>query len=126
MNTAIDWLDDLPADKRLAAYLDDILAGDDRDQQIKKLASELGCASAKTIHNWTTGTAKVPLRMLTPIALHIGRDVSQLLPLWVSQELAGEDGDRLYQASKRMLSAWEFGLVAVARDIYAVSEDEEN
>lgn len=31
MNYAIDWLDDLPTDKRLAAYLDEILAGDDRD-----------------------------------------------------------------------------------------------
>lgn len=55
---------------------------------------------------------------LLPIALHVGGDVCELLPLWFSQELAGEDGDRLYQASKRMLSALEFGLIAVARDIY--------
>lgn len=118
MNYAIDWLDDLPADKRLAAYLDEILAGDDRDERIRKLAAELGYAHAKTVHSWTTGAAKVPLQRLLPIALHVGRDVSELLPLWLSQELAGEDGDRLYQASKRMLSAWEFSLISVARDVY--------
>ena len=122
MTEAIDWLDDLPADKRLAAYLDEIMAGDDRDERIRKLATELGYAHAKTVHSWTTGAAKVPLHRLLPIALHIGRDVSERLPLWISQELAGEDGDRLYQASKRMLSAWEFSVIAVARDVYLPGE----
>lgn len=118
MTDAIEWLDHLPADKRMAAYLDEALGGEDRDDRIRKLATELGYAHVKTVHSWTTGAAKVPLHRLLPIALHIGRDVSELLPLWISQELAGEDGDRLYQASKRMLSAWEFGVIAVARDVY--------
>lgn len=122
MTDAIDWLDELPADKRMAAYLDEALSGEDRDERIRKLATELGYAHAKTIHRWTTGAAKVPLHRLLPIALHIGRDVSELLPLWISQELAGEDGDRLYQASKRMLSAWEFSVIAVARDVYLPGE----
>lgn len=119
MTDAIELLDHLPADKRMAAYLDQALSGKDRDERIRKLATELGYAHAKTVHSWTTGAVKVPLPRLLPIALHIGRDVSELLPLWISRELAGEDGARLYQASKRMLSAWEFGLSSMARDIYA-------
>lgn len=125
MQNAIDWLDDLPADKRLAAYLDEILAGDDRDERIRKLATELGYAHAKTVHSWTTGAAKVPLRRLLPIARHLGRDVSELLPLWISQELAGTDEDRLYRAARRCVSAWEWGLIVVARDIYIGDDNED-
>ena len=45
------------------------------------------------------------------------------MPLWIAQELKDKDGGRLYQASKRMISAWEFGLIAVARDIYEEDGD---
>jgi hypothetical protein len=118
MTDAIEWLDHLPADKRMAAYLDEALSGEDRDDRIRKLATELGYAHGKTVHSWTTGAAKVPLRLLTPLALNLGRDVSELLPMWIAQEMAGTDEDRLYRAARRCVSAWEWGLIAVARDIY--------
>lgn len=124
MTDAIEWLDHLPADKRMAAYLDEALSGEDRDDRIRKLATELGYANAKTVHSWTTGAMKVPLRMLTPLALHLGRDVSELLPMWIAQEMAGSDEDRLYRATRRCVSAWEWALVAVAREIYGVDFDD--
>lgn len=119
----IDWLDDQPADKRLALYLEEALAGDDFDARVAKLASELGYVRSQTVKGWISGSGKVPLKALTPIALFIGRDVCQLMPLWIAQEMKAEDEDRLYQASKRMVSVWEWGLIAVARDIYAGDDD---
>lgn len=124
MNPNIKHLDDFPPEQRLALYLEEALAGEDREDRLRQLATELGYKNAKTIHMWTTGGAKVPLRMILPIAQHLGVDVSNLIPLWISQEISGDDEDRLYQASMRMVSAWEWGLIAVARDIYRGDEDE--
>lgn len=118
MTDAIEWLDHLPADKRMEAYLHEALSGKDRDERISKLATELGYEHAKMVHSWTTGAAKVPLRMLSPLALNLGRDVSELLPMWIAQEMISADEDRLYRAARRCVSAWEWGLIAVARDIY--------
>lgn len=118
MNDNISWLDSFPPEQRLALFLEEALAGEDRDERISKLAAELRYMNAKSVEMWTTGTAKVPLRMLSPLSVHLGCDLSDLLPLWIAQEMAGDDEDRLYTAAKRMLSAWEWGLIAVARDIY--------
>ena len=122
-NTNIDWLDHLPADQRLSGYLDDLLAGEDHEEQVSALAAALNYTRPQVVKSWITGAAKVPLKALLPIAQHTGRDVSELIPLFVAQEMKDADGDRLYQASKRCLSAWEWGLIAVARDIYAVDND---
>lgn len=122
MTDAIEWLDHLPAEKRMAAYLDEALSGKDRDERIWKLATELGYTHGKTLHSWITGAAKVPLRMLTPLAVQLGRDVSELLPMWIAQEMAGTDEDRLYRVVRRCVSAWEWGLIAVARDIYRAED----
>lgn len=124
MTDAIEWLDRLPADKRMPAYLHEALSGKDRDERIRKLATELGYEHAKTVHSWTTGAAKVPLRMLAPLALNLSRDVSELLPMWIAQEIASTDEDRLYRAARRCVSAWEWGLIAVARDIYHGGNDD--
>ncbi len=124
MNANIDWLDDFPPQQRLALFLDAELAGEDRDEQIRRLATELGYKNAKTVEMWTTCASKVPLHMLTRIAHNTGGDVSNLLPLWIAQEMAGEDADQLYNASKRMLSLFEFSVIAVARDVYRGDDDE--
>jgi len=126
MNNAIDWLDHLPADQRLAGYLDDLLAGEDHEEQVAALASALKYSRPQIVKSWITGAAKVPLKALLPIAQQTGRDVSELLPLWIAQEMRDADGDRLYQASKRCVSAWEFGLIAVARDIYEGDDEEDD
>lgn len=118
MNPNIKYLDDFPPEKRLALYLDEALAGEDREDRLRQLATELGYKNAKTVEMWTTGAAKVPLRVLMPIAHHLGGDVSDLLPLWIAQEMAGDDKDQLYKASKRMLGAFEFGIISVAREVY--------
>lgn len=122
-NQNIDWLDHLPADQRLAGYLDDLLAGEDHEEKVAAVATALKYSRPQAVKSWITGAAKVPLKALLPIAHHIGRDVSELLPLWIAQEMAGEDADQLYQASKRMLSLFEFGVIAVARDVYRGDEE---
>jgi hypothetical protein len=63
--------------------------------------------------------------MLIPLAQHTGRDVSEWLPLWIAAEIGSDDADQLYKASQRMISALEWSLIAVARDIYR-GEDEED
>lgn len=117
-----NWLDDLPADQRLGAYLEDLLSGDNFDRKVSDLAAALGYSRPLTIRQWISGTAKVPLKALTVIAAQLGRDVADILPLWVAQAMGDADDDRLYKACKRMLSQWEFSLVAVARDIYAADD----
>jgi hypothetical protein len=121
-NQNIDWLDHLPADQRLAGYLDDLLASENHEEQVSALATALKYTRPQVVKSWITGVAKVPLKALLPIAQHTGRDVSELIPLFVAQEMKDADGDRLYQASKRCISAWEWGLIAVARDIYQGDE----
>ncbi len=125
-NNNIDWLDHLPADQRLAGYLDDLLAGEDHEEQVAALATALNYTRPQIVKSWITGTAKVPLKALLPIAQHTGRDVSEILPLWVSQEMAGDDADQLYKASKRMLSLFEFSIIAVARDVYCGDDEHED
>lgn len=122
MNTT-DWLDEHPADLRMRLYLEDIFSGEDRDSRITALAKELNYSHPRIVQAWVTGKSKVPLKALMTIASHAGRDVCQLVPLWVAQEMRDEDGGQLYQASKRWVSAWEFGLIAVARDIYEGDEE---
>lgn len=126
MNPNLHWLNDFPPQKRLGIFLSEALDGEDYEEKVQQLAIELGYKNAKMVEMWTTGAAKVPLRMLSPLSVHIGCDVSDLLPLWISQEMAGEDGDRLYKSSQRMLSIWEWSLVAVARDIYRGDDDDED
>jgi hypothetical protein len=125
MNPNLHWLDDFPPQKRLALFLADALDGEDHDEKVRQLATELGYKNAAPVKMWTTGAAKVPLRMLIPLAQHTGRDVSDWLPLWISQEIAGDDADQLYRASQRMLSVFEFGVIAVARDVYRGDDDED-
>lgn len=120
---SIDWLDEYPADLRMSLYLEDIVSGEDRETRLNELAKELGYAHRRIIQAWVAGKSKIPLKALMTIASHIGRDVSELVPLWIAQEMKDEDGGRLYQASKRWLSAWEFGLIATARDIYEGDAD---
>lgn len=118
MSPNIEHLDDFPPEQRLALYLEEALAGADRDDRIRQLAAELGYKTAKTVQMWTTGAAKVPLRMVMPLAQGIGTDASNLLPLWISQEMGTGDADKLYTASKRMIDQFEFSIIAVAREVY--------
>lgn len=67
--------------------------------------------------------AYVPLKALMTIPSHTGRDTGHLVPRWIAHEMTDFDGDRLYRASKRMISLWEFGLVALAQDIYLGYDD---
>lgn len=124
MNPNIKHLDDFPPEQRLALYLDEAFAGEDRQDRLRLMATELGYKNAKTVHMWTTGAAKVPLRMLMPLAQGIGREVNDLLPLWISQEIGTLDADQLYTASKRMISQFEFSIIAVAREVYLGNGDE--
>jgi hypothetical protein len=118
MNPNLHWLSDFPPQKRMGLFLSDALDGEDHDERVRQLATDLGYKNAAPVKMWTTGAAKVPLRMLIPLAQHTGRDVSEWLPLWIAAEIGSDDADQLYKASQRMLSIWEWGLVAVARDIY--------
>jgi hypothetical protein len=64
--------------------------------------------------------------MLIRLARHTGRDVSDWLPLWIAAEIGSDDADQLYKASQRMISAWEWSLIAVARDVYRGGDDDED
>jgi hypothetical protein len=126
MNPNLHWLEDFPPQKRMGLFLSDALDGEDHDEKVRQLATELGYKNPKTVEMWKTGAAKVPLRMLIRIAQHTGRDVSEWLPLWIAAEIGSDDGDQLYKASQRMISAWEWSLIAVARDIYSGDDDDED
>ncbi len=125
MNPNLHWLSDFPPQKRMGLFLSEALDGEDHDERVRQLATELGCKNGKTVEMWKTGAAKVPLRMLIPLARHTGIDVSEWLPLWIAAEIGSDDGDQLYKASQRMLSVWEWNLIAVARDIYRGDEDDD-
>ena len=118
MNPNLHWLDDFPPQKRMGLFLSDALDGEDHDERVRQLATELGYKNAAPVKMWTTGAAKVPLRMLIPLAQYTGRDVSEWLPLWIAAEIGSEDADQLYRASQRMLCQFEFSIIAIARDVY--------
>ena len=118
MNPNLHWLSDFPPQKRMGLFLSEALDGEDHDEKVRQLATELGYKNAAPVRMWATGAAKVPLRMLIPLAQHTGIDVSEWLPLWIAAEIGSDDADQLYRASQRMISAWEWSLIAVARDIY--------
>lgn len=122
----VDHLDEYPPELRMTVFLDELFAGEDREERITALSAELKYTRPNILASWITGRTKVPLKALQPIASFTGRDVCQLVSVWISQEMKGDDGDRLYQASKRWVSAWEWGLIAVARDIYIGEDDEDD
>lgn len=121
-----DWLDEYPPELRMRVFLDDLFAGENRDDRIAALSVELGYTRPSIVASWIAGKTKVPLKALRPIASFTGRDVCQLIGPYLAQEMKGEDGDRLYQASKSWVSRYEWSLIAVARDIYLGDDDEDD
>jgi len=116
-----DWIDQAPAEKRLSLFLDAELSRDDDNNRLEKLSTALGYTNSTIVKKWVSGKAKVPLRHVTAISDFFNCDISDVLPLWLSQELP--DDWRLYSAGTRMLSAWEWMLVSVARDVYSHGEE---
>ena len=113
-----DYVHELPAKERLQTFILDCIGekeGTEQDQ-IANLAIALGYKRPTTVNLWLDGKAKIPLKHLTPISEFIGRDLSDLLPLWVAAECP--DDKRLYDAACRMLSFWEFLVIIAARDVY--------
>ena len=111
-----DWIDQSPPKQRLSFFLEAELRGDDYDERLEKLSKTLGYANTTIVKRWVSGKAQVPLQHITAISDFFNCDISDVLPLWLSQELP--DDWRLYRAGTRMLSGWEFMLVNVARDVY--------
>jgi DNA-binding Xre family transcriptional regulator len=111
-----EWIDQSPAEKRLSLFLDAELSRDDDNDRLEKLSTALGYTNSTIVKKWVSGKAKVPLQHVTAISDFLNCDISDVLPLWLSQELP--DDWHLYSAGKRMLSVWEFMLVNVARDVY--------
>ncbi|MBU2605329.1 MAG: hypothetical protein KKC43_05500 [Alphaproteobacteria bacterium] len=111
-----EWIDLAPPELRLSYFLDGELSGDDYDERLEKLSKALGYKNPNIVKQWLSGKTKVPLRHITALSDFVNCDISEVLPLWLSQELP--DDWRLYSAGTRMLSVWEFMLVNVARDVY--------
>lgn len=111
-----DWLDKSPAELRLALWLEERLETGNETQNIARLADALGYKHDSFIKMWVAGKSKVPLKHITAIAHFFGFDAADVLPYWLAQECP--DDEQLYRAGTRMLSAWEWMLVSVARDIY--------
>jgi hypothetical protein len=109
-------IDQAPPELRMSHFLSGELSGDDYDERLEKLSTTLGYQNSNTVKQWVSRKAKVPLRHVTPLSDFFNCDISEILPLWLSQELP--DDVHLYRAGQRMLSVWEFMLVNVARDVY--------
>jgi len=120
-NMIEEWIDQAPPEKRLSYFLDGELSGEDYDERLEKLSKALGYTNSAIVKQWLSGKTKVPLRHITALSGFFNCDISEVLPLWLSQELP--DDVHLYRAGERMLSVWEFMLVNVARDVYAHGED---
>jgi hypothetical protein len=120
-NMIEEWIDQAPPVLRLSYFLDGELCGDDYDKRLEKLSKALGYKNSNIVKQWLSGKTKVPLRHITALSGFFNCDISEVLPLWLSQELP--DDVLLYCAGTRMLSVWEFLLVSAARDVYAHDED---
>jgi hypothetical protein len=116
-----EWIDQAPPEKRLSYFLDGKLSGEDYDERLEKLSKALGYTNSAIVKQWVSGKTKVPLRHITALSGFFNCDISEVLPLWLSQELP--DDVHLYRAGTRMLSVWEHMIIDVARDVYAHGED---
>lgn len=110
-----------PSEKRLAQYLRERLNSSNETHTVSKLAEALGCSHPSTVKMWTEGKAKIPLRLITPIAHFLNIDHAEILPLWFLQQVP--EDEHLYRAGTRMLDPFEFMFVSVARDIYGAEEE---
>lgn len=119
----LDYLDELPANSRLSVYLGHQLAGEDVEARIEQASKALGYKRSTILKGWVAGTAKVPLKAIGPLAKHLGRDVSEILPFWLAQEMGDTDSDQIYRAARRMISFMEYSLIAVAREVYLGDDD---
>jgi hypothetical protein len=119
----LDKFDIVPAEERLPHFLSEQLQGD--DMRMYELAKACGYTRSNIIGMWCTGRTKVPIRFIPRIAHFLGFDVAQVLPLWIAGYADGEDQDVLWAASKRMLTAWEMGVIHTARDVYLGDDADE-
>ena len=121
----LDEFDGLPADQRFPTFLLQEL-GYKYDQRAEALALACGYKRREIVDQWIAGQSAIPLKVVPQIASFFGRDIARVLPLWIAAHAGGEDQDVLWQASKRMLTTWEMGLIHTARDIYGGDEDDES
>lgn len=112
---------EISPEKRLAQYLGERLHSGSEAHSIAKLAEALGYSHPTTVRMWTEGKAKVPLRLITPIARFLNIDHAEILPLWFLQQVP--EDEHLYRAGTRILDPFEFMLVSVARDIYGAEKE---
>lgn len=119
-NTDTDKYDRLPAEQRLATYIRDQLhdGPSKYSHRVELLAKLLGYQRPNTINMWARGRIPVPLKAIPKIAKSFGHNLSDVLPLWLSQEAAEFDDGDIYFTAKRMVDALEWNLITVARDIY--------
>lgn len=109
---------DLPPRDRMRAFLGGCLASDKTTPA--QLAKKLGYANDRIVQQWLTGTTKVPLQQLSSISDKVNCDLSDLLAVWLAQELP--DDLHMLSTARRIVGAWEFLLIDAAREIYGVEE----
>lgn len=123
-----DDYDALLPSERFSSFLQDALheRRGTYQENLNSLARALNYQRPHMVAQWVRGTTKVPIHELLPISRHLNYDLSSTLPLWLSAEAAECDDGTIYLAAKRMLSAWEYGLIHVARDIYGIGEPDDD
>tara|TARA_R110001599_G_scaffold301338_2_gene506948 strand:- start:5258 stop:5620 length:363 start_codon:yes stop_codon:yes gene_type:complete len=111
-----EWLDEFPPLERLSIFIAGELADDEDNLRFEELSKSLGYANSTIPNRWMHFQSKIPLKHISGIAKFFDRDIADLLPLWVLQELP--DDIDLYQSASRILSAKEHWVISVAREVY--------
>lgn len=101
-----NFADCLPKD-RFPQFLYDCLDPGKGDAGYDELAEHLGYSSTYPVMNWVKG-ARVPLKYLKAISEFLDMDVSELIPLYIAQEMDEADNDFLFDAVCRILTADEY------------------
>lgn len=111
------------AGRRLRSWLDYMM--EERDISNEELAESLGYERSSIVKLWREGKSDVPWRALPKLAKMMGVDPAILISLFIDQDHANDPELRefLFKVSCRIVSAWEFPLCELARDIYIANDE---
>lgn len=113
-----DYLNKFPPKEQMPSLITGLIEDHpDKDVQAQ-LAKHLGYSRSQIAAMLMNGSKKLQIDQIIPLAKFFDINFEELLPYWISQEVAGEHHAALFDAMRRIVPTFELLILDIAREVY--------